>query len=102
MTNTRPRSSRGKPSRRDRRSTTTSSASTAPHPRSGVQVYDTPAASTTSSGAKIAPRRSYLAEPGPVDYSNEYRFIRHDLVRIFLWASVLIAVMFVLWLLPVL
>jgi hypothetical protein len=44
-------------------------------------------------------RRSYIGEPAPVDHSGEYRAIRHDLKRVFLWASVLIVTMIVLALL---
>jgi hypothetical protein len=47
------------------------------------------------------PRRSYLAEPAPVDYSGEYRFVRHDLRRIFFWSFLLILAMIVLWFLPI-
>ena len=36
------------------------------------------------------PRRSYATEPAPTDYSAEYRFIRKDLVRILVWAGLLI------------
>ena len=36
------------------------------------------------------PRRSYATEPAPVDHAAEYRFIRKDLVRILVWAGLLI------------
>jgi hypothetical protein len=38
-------------------------------------------------------RRSYMAEPTPMDYTQEYRFVRKDLLRILLWASILIGAM---------
>ncbi len=47
-------------------------------------------------------RRSYVSEPARADYTEEYRFIRKDLLRILIWAGLLIVVMFALWLLPVL
>ena len=64
--------------------------------RSGaVQTYATPVAPT-------APfRRSYMAEPAPVDYAAEYRFIRKDLIRILVWATVLIGLMVLLSFLPI-
>ena len=97
MTNTRPRS-RNKPSRRERR---TAAPSRATQPREAVKVYSTPT-SASAAPAATAPRRTYLAEPAPIDYSSEYRFIRHDLKRIFIWAGLLLIVMFALWFLPVL
>lgn len=42
------------------------------------------------SPAPYVPRRSYAAEPAPIDYTAEYRFIRKDLVRILIWAGLLI------------
>lgn len=64
--------------------------------RAGVaRSYTVPAHVTT------APRRSYMAEPVPVDYSAEYRYIRKDLFRILLWATILIVGMIVLAFLPI-
>jgi hypothetical protein len=64
--------------------------------RSGVaRSYSVPAQVAT------VPRRSYMAEPAPVDYSAEYRYIRKDLFRILLWASILIVGMIVLAFLPI-
>ena len=103
MTNSRPHSSRGKQSRRARRiADTTRSAGATPavQARDSARVYGAPA--RNASAAATAPRRSYLSEPAPVDYSSEYRFIRRDLIRIAVWASLLIAIMLVLWFLPVL
>ncbi len=82
MTNQSRRPSRNL-SRRERRST-------------GAQVY-------RSVPATPAPtlRRSYMAEPEPIDYAQEYRFIRKDLLRILLWATILIAGMIVLSFLPI-
>ncbi len=63
---------------------------------SGAQIYrDVPAAPATTY------RRSYMAEPAPIDYAQEYRFIRKDLLRILLWASILIAAMVALSFLPI-
>lgn len=64
--------------------------------RAGVaRSYTAPAAA-----AGPLPRRSYMAEPAPVDYQAEYRYIRKDLLRILLWATILIALMIVLSFLP--
>ncbi len=46
-------------------------------------------------------RRSYMVEPAPVDYRTEYRYIRKDLLRILLWATVLIVAMVLLSFLPI-
>lgn len=56
---------------------------------------------TVPTQATIGPRRSYMVEPAPVDYSAEYRYIRKDLFRILLWATVLIVGMIVLAFLPI-
>lgn len=63
--------------------------------RSGV-VRNYPAASASG-----AVRRSYMAEPTPMDYSLEYRFIRKDLLRILVWATILIGAMVALSFLPI-
>ena len=64
--------------------------------RSGV------ARSYTAPAASVAPvRRSYMAEPAPVDYSTEYRYIRKDLLRILFWATILLVLMVVLSFLPI-
>ncbi len=56
---------------------------------------------TVPTQAPVGPRRSYMAEPAPVDYSAEYRHVRKDLFRILLWATVLIVGMIVLAFLPI-
>jgi hypothetical protein len=64
--------------------------------RSGVaRTYTVP------TQVAVGPRRSYMAEPAPMDYSAEYRHIRKDLFRILLWASILIVAMVVLAFLPI-
>ena len=63
--------------------------------RSGVQAsrtYNAPATSTIP----VQPRRTFAAEPAPVDRAAEYGFIRKDLIRILLWATVLFAAMIAL------
>ncbi|HEX6290981.1 MAG TPA: hypothetical protein VFZ66_17480 [Herpetosiphonaceae bacterium] len=66
--------------------------------RSGIaRTYTVPA-----HAAAPSVRRSYMAEPAPVDYSAEYRYIRKDLFRILLWATVLIVGMIVLSFMPIL
>lgn len=58
--------------------------------RTGItRTYTTPAAVQPTATL----RRSYMAEPVPVDYTQEYRWVRKDLLRILLWASVLIGAM---------
>jgi hypothetical protein len=42
-----------------------------------------------------------MAEPAPIDYAQEYRFIRKDLVRILVWATILIIGMVALSFLPI-
>ena len=74
-----------KPSRRERRSTGVT------RPR---------VASDTGTSTPV--RRSYASEPAPVDYSEEYRYIRKDLLRILLWAGLITICIIVLWFLPVL
>lgn len=66
---------------------------------SGVRTYDVPSSSAISSTA--APRRSYMAEPAPVDYTAEYYYVRKDLMRILLWAALLIGAIIVLSFLPI-
>ena len=61
-----------------------------------ARTYTVPAQST------VGPRRSYMVEPTPVDYSAEYKYIRKDLFRILLWATILIVAMIVLAFLPIL
>jgi hypothetical protein len=56
---------------------------------------------TVPTHATVGPRRSYMAEPTPMDYSTEYSYIRKDLFRILLWATVLIVAMVVLAFLPI-
>jgi|GEM_PF-3874587 len=57
----------------------------------GIRPTYTPMATNST-----LPRRSYMAEPQPIDYSAEYRFVRNDLFRILVWASLLIGAMVVL------
>ena len=66
---------------------------------SGVRSYTVPSSASYTSSA--APRRSYMAEPAPVDYSTEYRHVRHDLFRILIWASLLIIAMIALAFSPI-
>lgn len=58
---------------------------------SGVRSYPVPAASSVG----VSPRRSYMVEPAPIDHTSEYRFVRKDLARILIWATVLIGLMIV-------
>ena len=61
--------------------------------RAGVpaaRTYQVPA------GRALPPRRSFAAEPAPVDHTEEFGFIRKDLTRIMLWAVVILAIMIVL------
>jgi len=60
----------------------------------GSRTYD------FQSGASSTVRRSYMAEPQPVDYAAEARSIRKDLLRLVLWASLLIVAMIALSFLP--
>lgn len=48
-----------------------------------------PSARTTP----VVPRRVYAAEPPPVDHSAEFRYIRKDLIRILIWAGLILATM---------
>jgi hypothetical protein len=41
--------------------------------------------------------RRPVAKPEPVDYTQEYAFIRRDLSRIVLWSALLFAGMFVVY-----
>lgn len=66
---------------------------------SGVRTYNVP--SSTASTSAATPRRSYMAEPAPVDYSTEYYYVRKDLMRILLWATLLIVAIIVLSFLPI-
>ena len=66
--------------------------------RTGV-VRTYPVAGPSATGA---PRRSYMAEPAPIDYTTEYRYVRKDLLRILIWASLLIGGMIALSFLPIL
>ena len=63
--------------------------------RAGVQAsrtYNVPA----TGAAPAPPRRTFAAEPAPVDYSVEYGFIRKDLIRILLWSAVIFGAMIAL------
>lgn len=57
----------------------------------GARTYRTPTVQTAA-----PQRRSYMAEPTPVDYTAEYGYVRHDLLRILIWATVLIALIVLL------
>jgi hypothetical protein len=54
-------------------------------------------------GPKAAPARSSQSRrferpaPKPVDYSQDYAFVRRDLKRIAIWSSLLIVGMFVIY-----
>jgi hypothetical protein len=63
--------------------------------RSGTARPYTPV--TASAGA--APRPVHAADQ-PLDYSDEFAFIRKDLVRILIWATILIGLMVALSFLP--
>ena len=64
----------------------------------GVRSYTVPSSAPAS--ATLPSRRSYMAEPAPFDYSTEYYYVRKDLLRILLWASILIGAIVVLSFLP--
>lgn len=64
-----------------------------------ARSYTAPAPTTPQSF--VAPRRSYMAEPAPVDYSVEYGYVRHDLRRILFWATLLVIAMIALAFLPI-
>ena len=74
---TQPRRSISRPSRAQRRAGAQS-----------ARTYNVPTRT-----APVAPRRSFAPEPPPVDYTVEFGFIRKDLIRILLWASLIIATM---------
>ena len=65
----------------------------------GARTYSAP--SRTVSASTVTPRRSYMAEPAPVDYSTEYYYVRKDLLRILVWATVLIVAIILLSFLPI-
>ncbi len=63
--------------------------------RAGVQgsrTYSVPAARAMP----VPPRRTYAAEPPPVDHSAEFAFIRKDLRRILIWSALILAAMIAL------
>lgn len=60
--------------------------------RAGVQTARTYSVPTARPVAP-SPRRTFSAEPAPVDYSQEFGWIRNDLRRILLWAAVIFVVM---------
>ncbi|GAC1542457.1 MAG: hypothetical protein NVS4B8_26710 [Herpetosiphon sp.] len=64
--------------------------------RSGASTYTTPQPAVRSPGIYTTPRRFVSAEPAPVDYTREFGFVRYDLRRILLIASVLIIALIVL------
>lgn len=64
--------------------------------RSGVQTsrtYSMPAAPV----ATVAPRRTFMAEPAPVDHAAEFGAIRNDLRRILTWSAIIVVVMIALY-----
>ena len=66
--------------------------------RAGVQTtrtYNVPAANVAT-GRAVAPRRTFVPEPQPIDHTEEFGFIRQDLIRILLWAGAILAIMIVL------
>lgn len=65
----------------------------------GARSYTVPSSPVSTTAA--APRRSYMAEPAPMDYSTEYYYVRKDLTRILLWATLLIVGIIVLSFLPI-
>ncbi len=65
--------------------------------RAGVQTartYNVPAARPV---APLPPRRIFSVEPPPVDHTEEFGFIRRDLVRILIWSAAILAIMIVLF-----
>lgn len=63
---------------------------------SGAHAYTVPTSRPTA-----APRRSYMAEPEPMDYVTEFGFVRHDLRRVLFWAALILVVMIALSFLPI-
>ncbi len=61
--------------------------------RAGEQTARTYSAPEAARPIAPAPRRSYAAEPAPIDYSREYGWIRKDLWRILLWSVLIFAAM---------
>jgi hypothetical protein len=59
---------------------------------SGTRAYTVPERRATA----YVPRRSFATEPPPLDHTAEFRFIRKDLIRILIWAGLIIATMIVL------
>ncbi len=64
--------------------------------RGGVQSARTYNVPTTRPMTPAAPRRVYMPEPAPIDYTTEYGYIRKDLRRIFMWAGLILLVMIAL------
>ena len=63
--------------------------------RGGVQAartYTVPAVAAPS----VAPRRTFMPEPAPVDHGAEFRAINKDLRRILIWAALIVVVMIAL------
>jgi hypothetical protein len=62
--------------------------------RAGVQTSRTYSAPPVAARPVApAPRRSYAAEPAPIDYTREFGWIRKDLWRILLWSVLILGVM---------
>ncbi len=55
------------------------------------RTYDVPAARPLT----MAPRRVYSTEPAPIDYTQEFGFVRKDLRRVLLWATLIFIAMLV-------
>jgi len=51
----------------------------------------------SSPQGKAGTRRSEQRTPPPVDYSEDYAFVRHDLKRIVLFSSILMVIMIALY-----
>jgi hypothetical protein len=51
-------------------------------------------------GDSTTVRRSYMAEPQALDYAAEARWIRKDLLRLVVWATLLIVAMIAISFLP--
>jgi hypothetical protein len=70
----------------------------------GARTYDAPASIPAARTynvpagrvAPARPRRIFSGEPPPVDYSEEFGFIRKDLRRIIMWAGVILLTMIAL------
>ncbi len=67
--------------------------------RAGEQssrTYTKPTPTVSATGPTIVQRRTFMAEPAPVDHGAEFRAINKDLRRILIWAALIIIMMVVL------